>query len=79
MEELAKNEGLESEGVNQKSTVLIAQVSWCAHAWNATPQASSATGRRRSLRHLSRGGSVQVHVTDSHGREHAVEVTARRE
>ncbi len=79
MEELAKNEGLESEGVNRMSSVLIAQVSWCAHAWNATPQAAAQQVVADLYAHLSRGGSVQVHVTDSHGREHAVEVTARRE
>ena len=38
MGEPAKKERLESESVKQKSAVLIAQFSWCAHAWNATPE-----------------------------------------
>ena len=37
MGEPAKKERLESEGVKQKRAVLIAQVSWHAHAWNVSP------------------------------------------
>jgi hypothetical protein len=35
--EPAKQERAKSEAVEQKSTVL-AQASWYAHAWNATPR-----------------------------------------
>jgi hypothetical protein len=41
--------------------VLIAQVSWCAHAWNATPE-QAAQIVTDLYEHLSRGGSVSVHV-----------------
>ena len=77
MGEPAKKERLESEGVKQKSAVLIAQVSWCAHAWNATPEEAAKQVVAELYGHLSQGGSVSVHVKELHGSEHTIEVTAR--
>jgi hypothetical protein len=74
----AKKELAESEAVKQKSTVLIAQVSWCAHAWNATPEEAAEQVVADLYEHLSRGGSVSVRVTGMGGEEYTVEVGARR-
>jgi hypothetical protein len=74
--EPAKKERLESEAVKQKSTVLIAQVSWCAHAWNATPEEAAQQVVADLFDLLARGGRVSVHVTDLSGKEHTIEVTA---
>jgi hypothetical protein len=71
-------ERLESEGVKQKSAVLIAQVSWCAHAWNSTPEQAAQQIVADLYAHLSRGGSVTVHIEELDGKEHTREVTARR-
>lgn len=54
-----KKEHVESEAVERKSTVLIAQVSWCAHAWNATPEQAAKQVVADLYAHLSRGGSVR--------------------
>ena len=78
MTEPAKNERAKSEAVEQKSTVLIAQVSWCAHAWNATPEQAAKQVVADLYEHLSRGGKVSVHIDELGGKEHTVEVTARR-
>ena len=78
MGEPAKKERLESEGVKQKSAVLIAQFSWCAHAWNATPLEAAQQLVTDLYGHLARGGSVSVRVEEMDGREHTIEVTARR-
>jgi hypothetical protein len=75
--EPAKKERLESEGVKQ-SAVLIAQVSWCAHAWNATPEQAAKQIVTDLYEHLSRGGSVSVHVEELDGTEHRLETTAKR-
>ena len=76
--EPAKKERLESEGVKQKSAVLIAQFSWCAHAWNATPEQAAQQVVADLYKHLARGGSVTVHVEELGGKEYVLEVTARR-
>ena len=78
MGEPAKKECLESEGVKQKSAVLIAQVSWCAHAWNATPEEVAQQVVADLYAHLSRGGTVPVRVEGLDGDEHTLEVTANR-
>jgi len=75
--EPAKKERAESEAVEQKSTMLTVQVLWACHAWNATPEEAAQTGRRRSVRSAARGGSVSVHVEESDGKEHVLEVTAK--
>lgn len=77
--EPAKKERSKSEAVEQKSAVLIAQVSWCAHAWNATPEEAARQVVADLYEHLSRGGSVSVHVEESGGSEYRLEVTARGE
>lgn len=78
MGEPAKKEHAESEGVKQKSAVLIAQLSWCAHVWNSTPEEAAQQVASDLFQHLSRGGSVQVHIVDPHGREYTLQTTARR-
>ena len=78
MGEPAKKERLESEGVKQKSAVLVAQFSWCAHAWNATPQEAAQQVVADLHEHLSSGGRVPVRIEDSDGREYVIEVTAGR-
>ena len=78
MGEPAKKERLESEGLKQKSSVLIAQVSWCAHAWNATPEEAAQQVVADLFDQLARGGSVSVRVTGMGGEEHTVETTATR-
>jgi hypothetical protein len=76
MMEPARKERLESEAVEQKSSVLIAQISWCAHAWNAAPEEAARQVVADLYEHLSRGGSVSVRVTGMHGEEHLLEVSA---
>jgi hypothetical protein len=76
--EPAKKECLESEGVKQKSAVLIAQFSWCAHAWNVSPEEAAQQVVADLFDLLARGGSVSVHIEELGGREHTLEVTARR-
>ena len=78
MGEPAKKERLESEGVKQKSAVLIAQFSWCAHAWNSTPKEAAQQVVADLFDLLARGGSVSVHVEELDGTEHMLEVTAKR-
>jgi hypothetical protein len=78
MGEPAKKERLESE-VKQKSAVLIAQFSWCAHAWNVSPEEAAQQVVADLYAHLSRGGPVQVHVEELDGTEHMLEVTSRGE
>ncbi len=76
--EPAKKERLESEGVKQKSAVLIAQLSWCAHVWNATAEQAAKQVVADLYEHLSRGGTVSVRVEELSGKEYTLEVTARR-
>jgi hypothetical protein len=76
--EPAKKERLEPEGVKRKSAVLIAQFSWCAHAWNATPEEAAQQVVADLYEHLLRGGSVSVRVEGSEGMEHVLEVRARQ-
>ena len=78
MGEPAKKERLESEGAKQKSAVLIAQFSWCAHAWNVSPEEAAQQVVADLYEHLSRGGSVTVHVEEPGGTERTLEVTASR-
>lgn len=77
--EPAKRKYAESEAVEETSSVLIAQVSWCAYAWNATPEQAARQVVADLYAHLSRGGSVQVRVTGIGGEEHMLEVTATRQ
>lgn len=76
--EPAKQERLESEAVEQQSIMLTVQVLWACHAWNATPEEAAKQVVADLLDHLSRGGSVSVHVAESGGKEHTIEAAARR-
>ena len=78
MTEPAKKERAESEAVNQKSTMLTAQVLWGCCAFNATPEEAARQVVADLFDLLARGGSVSVHVEESGGREHVLEVTTRR-
>jgi hypothetical protein len=75
--EPAKKERAKSEPVEQKSTMLTAQVLWACHAWNATPEEAARQVVADLFEQLSRGGSVSVHVEESDGKEHVLEVTAK--
>lgn len=76
MEESAKKASLENEDVKQKSAMLTAQIVWAAHAWNATPEEAAQQVVADLYEHLSRGGSVSVHVEELGGMEYMLEVTA---
>jgi len=76
--EPAKNERAKSEAVEQKSIMLTVQVLWACHAWNTTPKEAAKQVVADLFDHLSRGGSVSVHVEASDGMEHTLEVTAMR-
>ena len=76
--EPAKQERAESEAAQQKSTMLTVQLVWAAHAWNTTPEEAAKQVVADLLDHLSRGGSVSVHVEELGGKEHTIEATARR-
>lgn len=78
MTEPEKKERAKSNAVEQKSTVLIAQISWCAHAWNATPEQAAKQVVADLFEHLSSGGTVSVRVEGLEGSEHTIEVSARR-
>ena len=75
MGEPTKKERLESE-TDKKSAVLIAQLSWCAHVWNATAKQAAKQIVSDLYQHLSSGGSVSVRVQGIDGEEYTVEVTA---
>ncbi len=76
MTEPAKNERAKSEAVEQQSIMLTVQVLWACHAWNTTPKEAAKQVVADLFEHLSRGGSVSVHVTSSDGREHTLDVVA---
>jgi hypothetical protein len=76
--EPAKKKSVNTEAVKQKSAVLTAQLSWCAYAWNASPEDAAQQVVADLYEHLSRGGMVPVRIEDSDGGEYVVEVTARR-
>ena len=78
MTEPAKNERAKSEAVEPKSTMLTVQVLWACHAFNATPEQAAKRVVTDLFEHLSRGGSLSVHVEELGGKEHTVEATARR-
>jgi hypothetical protein len=75
--EPAKKDRAKSEPVEQKSTMLTAQVLWGCHAWNATPEEAAQQVVADLFDQLARGGSVSVLVEESDGREHTIEVRAR--
>lgn len=79
MTEPAKKERAKSEAAERERTVLTAQVLWGCQAYNATPEEAARRVVADLFEQLSRGGSVSVHVEESSGREHTLEVTARRQ
>ena len=76
--EPAKQKCFESEAVEQQSIMLTVQVLWACHAWNTMPEEAAKQVVTDLYEHLSRGGSVSVHVEGSGGMEHTLEVTTRR-
>jgi len=75
--EPAKKERAETEAVEQKSTMLTVQVLWGCHAFNATPEEAAQQVVADLFDQLSKGGSVSVHVKESDGPDHTLEVRAR--
>jgi hypothetical protein len=76
MTEPAKRDRAESEAVERRSTMLTVKVLWGCHAWNATPEEAARQVVADLYEHLSRGGSVSVHVEELGGTEYMLEVTA---
>jgi hypothetical protein len=77
MREPAKSEREESEAIERKSTMLTVQALWACHAWNSTPQEAGQQVVADLFEHLSRGGSVTVHVEASDGSEHLLQAARR--
>ena len=71
--ESANNQRAKSEAVG----MLTVSVLWAAHAWNAEPIEAAQQVVADLYKHLSGGGSVQVHV-EHLGSEHTLEVAAKR-
>jgi hypothetical protein len=78
VEEPARKTSVNTEAVKERSTMLTAQLLWACHAWNATPEEAARRVVADLYEHLLQGGSVSVHVEDSDGREHVLEVAAGR-
>ena len=76
--EPAKKERVKFEAVEQESTILTVQVLWGCQAYNATPEEAARQVVADLYAHLSRGGTVSVHVEELGGKEHTIEATARR-
>ncbi len=74
MEEPAKKTSVNAEAVEQQSIMLTGQVLWACHVWNTTPEEAAKQVVTDLYEHLSRGGSVSVHVTSADGREHTLDV-----
>ena len=79
MTEPADKKRAKSDAVKQKSTMLTVQVLWACHAWNATAEQAAKQVVADLYERLSGGGSVSVHVEESDGTEHTLEVTARQQ
>lgn len=77
MGEPAKKESVRTEVVEKKSTMLTVRVLWACHAWNATPEQAAQQVVADLYEHLSRGGSVSVHIEELGGREYTLQVRAR--
>ena len=78
MGEPAKKASVNTETARQKSAMLTVQVLWACHAWNTTPQEAAQQVVADLFDLLARGGSVSVHIEELDGKEHTIEVTARR-
>jgi len=77
MKEPAKKVSVNTEAVEPKSRMLTVQVLWACHAFNATPEEAAQQVVADLFDLLARGGSVSVHVAESDGKEHVLEVTAK--
>jgi hypothetical protein len=75
--EPAEKERATPKAVEQERTVLTVQVLWGCQAYNATPEQAAKQVAVDLFEHLSRGGSVSVHLEKSDGSERMLEVTAR--
>ena len=78
MEEPAKKTSVNAEVIEHQRIMLTVQVLWACHAWNTTPEEAAKQVVADLYEHLSHGGSVTVHIAELDGREHTLEVTARR-
>jgi len=58
-----------------KEVVLIVQVLWACHVFNATPEQAAQQVVADLFDHLARGGSVSVHVEGSDGNDYTLEVS----
>jgi hypothetical protein len=76
--EPVKKNSVNTEAVEEKSTMLTVRVLWACQAFNATPKEAARQVVADLFDLLARGGSVSVHVEESGGKEYALEVTARR-
>ena len=79
MGEPAKKESVNTEAVEEKSTMLTVRVLWACHAFNATPKEAAQQVVADLFDLLARGGSVSVHIEELDGAEYTREVTARRQ
>ena len=77
MEEPAKKTSVNAEAIEQQSIMLTVQVLWACHAWNTTPEKAAKQVVADLYQHLSRGGSVSVHVASSDGAERTLDVATR--
>lgn len=77
MTEQARKERATSEAVEQQSIMLTVQVLWACHAWNTTPEEAAKQVVADLYEHLSRGGSLSVHVASSDGAERTLDVATR--
>ena len=77
MGEPARKESVNTETVEEKSTMLTVQVLWAAHAFNATPEEAAQQVVADLFDLLAHGGSVTVRVEEMDGREHTLQVRAR--
>jgi hypothetical protein len=59
----------------QKRAVLTVQVLWCCHAWNATPEEAAQQVVADLFEQLSSGGTVAVHIEDTEGNAHTLDVS----
>src|ERR1700730_10767485 len=72
--EPAKKKSVNTEAVEEKSTMLTVRVLWACHAFNVTPEEAARQVVADLFDLLAHGGSVSVHVEESDGKEHVLEV-----
>jgi hypothetical protein len=75
--EPAKKESVNTNAVEEKSTMLTVRVLWACHAFNATPKEAAQQVVADLFDLLARGGNVSVRVEEMDGSEHTLEVRAR--